>query len=167
MEGDFVFEGADFLFINSSGNYWSEIYNRFKKEVPITENQESYISWRPTKINAALKYSFGERRSKVCYDNSYKEFYRDAIGVQLFNVFRPLSLQLALTGFYQKLLTDKIHAKITYTIDDFSYTNIGAGLSAEFGKVNFYGMFDNILSYRNLSSANSLSLQLGINLIFN
>lgn len=167
VEGDFVFEGADFLFINSSGNYLDEIYKRFKRELPITENQDSYISWRPTKINAALKYSFGERRSKICYDNNYKEFYTDAIGVQLFNVFRPLSPQLALTGFYQKSLTDKIHTKITYTIDDFSYTNIGAGFSVQFGKVNFYGMFDNILSYKNLSSANSLSLHTGINLIFN
>lgn len=74
---------------------------------------------------------------------------------------------MALTAFYQKSITNKIHTKVTYTIDDFSYANIGAGFSAQFGKVNLYGMLDNILEYTNLSSANSVSFQLGINVIFN
>ena len=167
VEGSFVYEGVDFLFSDDSSNYWTEINERFKEDLPTTEDGESYISWRPTKINAALKYSFGERSSKICYDNRYKDFYTDAIGVQLYSVFRPLGMQMALTGFYQKVITEKIYTKITYTVDDFSAANIGAGLSAQFGKVNLYGMFDNILEYRNLSSANSLSLQLGINVIFN
>lgn len=167
VEGNFVYEGVDFLFSDDSSNYWTEINERFKEDLPTTEDEESYISWRPTKINAALKYSFGQRRSKICYDNRYKDFYTDAIGIQLYSVFRPLSLQMALTGFYEKTITDKIHTKLTYTVDDFSAANIGAGLSMQFGKVNLYGMFDNILAYRNLSSANSLSLQLGINVIFN
>jgi hypothetical protein len=167
-EGSFVFEGVDFLFdANSSVNYWDQIDERLKEQLPTTEDQESYISWRPTKVNAALKYSFGERRSKICYDNRFKDFFTDAIGVQFYSVLRPLMPQFALTAFYQKSLTNKIHTKVTYTIDDFSYANVGAGLSAQFGKVNLYGMLDNIFEYRNLSSANSLSLQLGINVIFN
>ena len=168
VEGDFIYEGVDFVFDpDNQRNYWEEIDQRLKEELPITEDQESYISWRPTKINAALKYSFGERRSKECYDNRFKEFYTDALGFQLHTVFRPLNPQLAFTGFYQKSITNKIHTKFTYTIDDVSFTNIGAGLSAQFGKVNIYGMVDNLLSYRNLSAANSLSLQVGFNLIFN
>jgi hypothetical protein len=167
-KGSFVFEGIEFLFDpNNQMNYWGEIDKNFKEQLPTEENKESYISWRPAKLNAALKYSFGERRSKICYDNTYKDFYTDALGVQFYSVFRPLGPQLALTGFYQKSITNKIHTKVTYTIDDFSYANIGAGLSAQFGKVNLYGMVDNILEYANLSAANSLSLQVGINLIFN
>ncbi|PQB06164.1 hypothetical protein BST83_02420 [Polaribacter filamentus] len=167
-KGSFVFEGVEFLYdSNNQTNYWGEIDKNFKEQLPTEDNQESYISWRPAKLNAALKYSFGERRSKYCYDNTYKDFYTDALGIQLYSVFRPLSPQLALTGFYQKSITNKIHTKVTYTIDDFSYANIGAGLSAQFGKVNLYGMVDNILEYSNLSAANSLSLQVGINLIFN
>jgi hypothetical protein len=168
VAGDFVYEGVIFAFdADNPRNYWGEIDQRLKEQLPISEDQESYISWRPTKINAALKYNFGERRSKVCYDNRFKEFYTDALGFQLHTVFRPLNPQLALTGFYQKSITNKIHTKFTYTIDDVSFTNIGAGLSAQIGNVNFYGMVDNLLSYRNLSSANSLSLQLGFNIIFN
>ena len=52
-------------------------------------------------------------------------------------------------------------------MDDFSNTNIGAGFAAQFGIVNFYGMLDNLLEYSNLSSANSLSLQVGFNIIIN
>jgi len=167
-KGNFVFEGVEFQYDpNNPINYWGQIDSNFRKQLPTDENQESYISWRPTKLNVALKYSFGEIRSKICYDNTYKDFYTDAIGVQLYSIFRPLSPQLALTGFYQKSITHKIHTKVTYTIDDFSYANIGAGFSAQFGKVNFYGMLDNILEYSNLSAANSISLQMGVNLIFN
>ena len=167
-EGSFVYEGFEYEFDqNSNRDFWREINDRFNEELPTVENENSYISWRPTKINMALKYSFGEKRSEICYDNSYQDFYSDAVGAQLFSVFRPLSTNVALTAFYQKSFSKKVHAKVTYTMDDFSYSNIGAGMSFQIGKVNFYGMFDNILSYRNLSSANSVSLQLGINFIMN
>jgi hypothetical protein len=168
VKGNFDFEGVDFLFdADNSSNFWDQINNRFKRDMPTTEDQESYISWRPVKLNLALKYSFGERRSRVCYDNRYKDFFTDAIGVQLFTAFRPAHKQMAITAFYEKSLTQKLHTKFTYTIDDFSYTNIGAGLSAQLGNLNVYTMLDNILSYENLSSANHVSLQLGFNLIFN
>lgn len=168
IKGNFVYEGVNVRFeADNPRNYWGEIDKRFKEQLPITEDQESYISWRPTKINTALKYSFGERRSKVCYDNNFKEYYTDALGFQVYTVFSPLNPQLAFTGFYQKSITNKIHTKVTYTVDDISYANIGLGLSAQIWNVNFYGMVDNLFSYRNLSSANSLSLQVGFNLIFN
>lgn len=168
VEGDFTFEGVDFLFNrDDSANFWDEINNQFKSDLPTTENQDSYISWRPTKINAALKYSFGERKSRICYDNRPKDFYTDALGVQLYSTFRLSQSQIALTGFYEKVLTKNIQTKFTYTLDKYSSANIGAGLSAKLGNFNVYGMLDNILSYRNLSSANHVSLQLGFNLIFN
>jgi hypothetical protein len=168
ITGNFVFEGVALEF-NNDNNFenWDEIDQRFQDEIPVTDDFESYISWRPTKLNLALKYSFGDYRSKICYDNTYKNFYTDAIGVQLYNVFRPLSSQLALTGFYEKAITNKIHTKVTYTVDDFSYSNIGAGLSVQLGSFNFYGLVDNLLEYGDLSSTNSASFQLGFNLIFN
>ena len=168
VTGNFVFEGVALEF-NSDDNFenWDEIYQRFQDEIPVTDDFESYISWRPTKLNLALKYSFGEYRSKVCYDNTYKNFYTDAIGVQLYNMYRPLSSQLALTAFYEKAITNKIHTKVTYTIDDFSFSNIGVGFSLNLGSFNFYGLVDNLLEYGDLSSTNSASFQLGINLFFN
>ena len=151
---------------NNPTNYWAELDEDFKERLPMGDNEDSYISWRPTKINASLKYSYGERRSKFCYDNTYKDFYTDALGVQLYTVFRPLNPQLALTGFYEKAFSEKFRAKLTYTIDDYSFYNLGAGISAQIGKINFYGMVDNIVEFSDIASANNISLQLGINVIF-
>jgi hypothetical protein len=166
-KGDFNFEGIEFEYNSNNSNYWDELNTVFKEQLTTTENKESYISWRPAKLNAAIKYSFGEIRSKYCYDNTYKNFYTDAFGAQLYSVFRPLSQQFALTGFYEKSFSNKLHAKVTYTVDDYSYTNIGVGISAQIWKVNFYGMLDNIAELSDISSANNVSLQLGFNLLFN
>ena len=166
-KGSYVFEGIEFLYDDTNTNYWSELGSDFKEKVPTGDNNDSYISWRPTKINASLKYSFGEKRSQFCYDNTYKDFYTNAVGVQLYSIFRPLQPQLELTGFYRKSFSNKLHAKFTYTIDDYSFYNIGAGISAQVGKVNIYGMVDNVLQFHDIASANSISFQVGINLIFN
>jgi hypothetical protein len=56
--------------------------------------------------------------------------------------------------------------KATYTIDSYSFKNIGLGLSSNFGPVNFYILADNLLEYRDVAKANSLSFQFGLNIIF-
>jgi hypothetical protein len=166
-EGSYTFEGLQFDYDETNRNYWEELDNELKEQLPTVENQESYIAWRPTKFNAAIKYSFGEKRSKYCYDDTYKDFYTDAFGAQLYSVFRPLSQQFALTGFYEKSFSNKLHTKVTYTVDDYSYYNIGVGVSAQVWKINFYGILDNIAELTDISSANNVSLQFGFNLLFN
>ena len=162
----FTFEGIEFEF-DSNRNYWQELDAALKEQLPIVENQDSYTSWRPAKLNVAIKYSFGEKRSKYCYDNTLKDFYTNAFGAQLYSVFRPLRQQFALTSFYEKSFSNKLQAKITYTIDDYSYNNIGLGVSAKIWKINFYGILDNLTKLSDISSANNVSLQFGFNLLFN
>ena len=164
--GSFTFEGIEFEF-DSNRNYWQELDAALKEQLPIVENQDSYTSWRPAKLNAAIKYSFGEKRSKYCFDNTLKDFYTNAFGAQLYSVFRPLRQQFALTSFYEKSFSNKLQAKITYTIDDYSYNNIGVGVSAKIWKINFYGILDNLTKLSDISSANNVSLQFGFNLLFN
>ncbi|MGY0408177.1 MAG: DUF5723 family protein, partial [Polaribacter sp.] len=146
VKGDFVYEGIPIVF-NTTKNSWQELTNSLKEQLPSENNKDSYVSWRPTKINAGLKYSFGKKRSKYCYDHTYKDFYTNAIGVQLFSIFRPLSQQFALTGFYEKSFSNKFHAKITYTVDDYSFSNIGFGVSTQLWNVNFYGIVDNLAQF--------------------
>ncbi|MEZ7916232.1 MAG: DUF5723 family protein, partial [Polaribacter sp.] len=141
--GSFTFEGIEFEF-DSNRNYWGELDAALKEQLPIVDNQDSYTSWRPAKVNAAIKYSFGEKRSKYCYDNTLKDFYTNAFGAQLYSVFRPLRQQFAFTSFYEKSFSNKLQAKITHTIDDYSYYNIGVGVSAKIWKINFYGILDNL-----------------------
>ena len=164
--GSFTFEGIEFEF-DSNRNYWGELDAALKEQLPIVDNQDSYTSWRPAKVNAAIKYSFGEKRSKYCYDNTLKDFYTNAFGAQLYSVFRPLRQQFAFTSFYEKSFSNKLQAKITHTIDDYSYYNIGVGVSAKIWKINFYGILDNLTKLSDISSANNVSLQFGFNLLFN
>ena len=164
--GSFTFEGIEFEF-DSNRNYWQELDAALKEQLPIVENQDSYTSWRPAKLNAAIKYSFGEKRSKYCFDNTLKDFYTNAFGAQLYSVFRPLRQQFALTSFYEKSFSNKLQAKITYTIDDYSYNNIGVGVSAKIWKINFYGILDNLTKLSDISSSNKASLQFGFNVLFN
>lgn len=165
--GNYAFEGIEFSYNpNNVVDYWEELGTDFKAEVVTSNNEESYLSWRPTKINTSLKYSFAEQRSESCNETDYKKIYKHAIGVQLYSINRPFNTQLALTGFFEKSFSKKLQAKVTYTLDDYSLYNIGAGFSAQFGKVNFYGMVDNITQFNDIASANNISVQLGINLIF-
>lgn len=166
-KGSFTFEGIAFEYDDSNRNYWAELDAAFKAQLPSERNETTYVSWRPAKLNAALKYSFGEKRSKVCYDNTHKSFYKNALGAQLYTVFRPLSPQIALTGFYEKSFSNKFSSKFTYTIDDYSYYNLGVGFSTQIWKLNCYALVDNILELSDISSANNVSLQFGFNLIFN
>ena len=74
---------------------------------------------------------------------------------------------MALTGYYYRRLFKSLRAKVTYTLDSYSFNNIGFGLSAHVGGANFYILADNFLQYQNIYDAQSVSLQLGINYIFN
>ena len=164
--GSFTFEGIELEF-DSNIDYWQELDAALQEQIPIVHNENSYTSWRPAKLNAAIKYSFGEKRSKYCYDNTLKYFYTNAFGVQLYSVFRPLRQQFALTSFYEKSFSNKLQAKITHTIDDYSYYNIGVGVSAKIWKINFYGILDNLTKLSDISTSNNVSLQFGFNLLFN
>ena len=164
--GSYTFEGIEFEF-DSNRNYWGELDAALKEQLPIVDNQDSYTSWRPAKLNVAIKYSFGEKRSKYCYDNTLKDFYTNAFGAQFYSVFRPLRQQFALTSFYEKSFSNKLQSKITYTIDDYSYYNIGVGVSAKIWKINFYGILDNLTKLSDISTSNNVSLQFGFNLLFN
>lgn len=165
-EGDFVFDGVNFQYDGNNTNYWDELDTAFDEQVPSGENEASYVSWRPAKFNAALRYSFGERRSKVCYADTKKGYYYNAIGVQLHSVFRPVGQQLALTSFYEATITEKFYTKFTHTINDFSTTNFGFGFVGELFNVNIFGMVDNILGLTDIANSKFASVSLGINMVF-
>ena len=91
----------------------------------------------------------------------------NAFGLQLYSIFRPLKQQFAFTSFYEKYFSKSVHAKITYTVDNYAYANIGEAVSAQFRNINFYGILNNITKLLDVSKANNVSLQLGFNFIFN
>ena len=145
-------------------------YQDFKNAIVEETTNTSYTTWRPTKFNTSAQYSFEEERvvdgSCNCEGTDPSIFYKSTVGAQLFAMTTPKSPLYALTAFYKRNFSRSFQMKATYTADSFSFTNVGLGMSTKVGPVNFYVLADNLLSYADVSKANSLSFQLGLNLIF-
>ncbi len=152
----------DFILGNSN-----DIIDEFNDAIPLDTLHTKYTTWRPLKFNSSIQYSFGDGRSSDCNctgDNENK--YTNSVGAQLFVMSAPRTPLMGLTGYYRRQIFDSLEMKATYTVDSFSAKNIGLGLSTTLGKVNFYLLADNLLEYKDVSKANSLSFQLGLNIIF-
>ncbi len=170
VDGEYALEGLDLLFpgiddADDVNNYWEDLKNELEDEFGLDTLNTKYTTWRPIKLNASLKYSFGKERSKDCDCAPTENGYLNAVGAQLFMVSRPRRPQMALTAFYYRRLFDFLSAKATYTVDSYSFTNVGLGVSTHFANANFYLMVDNLLEFQNLAKANAVSFQLGFNYI--
>lgn len=175
IKGSHQFDGIAVLFDETNKDYWSpinkdyltELYNEAKANIPSTIDTNSFVSWRPIKFNGAVTYSFGRiRSSKECYDETYKEYFNNAVGLQLYAITRPLSTQIAATMFFERSFSEKFHAKLTYTANAYSFYNVGIGISTQIGIFHMYGLVDNIFKMNDLTRSRSASLQFGFNLIF-
>ena len=165
-KGNYILDGINFEYNSDDPiDYWQQLENDFKANVPTEETENAYTSWRPMKINAALKYSFGERRSKLCYSKTHKQYYYNSIGFQVHTIMRPLKPQFSFTSFYEKSLSKKIHTKFTHTINDYSSAIFGFATSLQVGKLNIFGVLDNILAVTDVASANNISLNFGFNIV--
>ncbi|HEA21593.1 MAG TPA: hypothetical protein ENH87_11810 [Pricia antarctica] len=159
--------------INPDTDFYQDLINGIEETVPYEQNNDSYINFRPTKLYASLRYNFGEQiaRKGNCEcginatRNTLRSKYANSVGGQIYMINRPRGPQTALTGFYQRRFGNSIAVKGTYTVDKFSYTNLGLGLNLQLGPVNLYAMADNLLAYRNLADSRYASFQLGLNII--
>lgn len=159
---------------NLDNDLWQELIDDIDEALPHGENTTSYISFRPVKAYGSIRYDFGEGGNST-FDNcgcgvnaeggGNQDFYRNSVGGQLFMMKRPRGVQAALTGFYQKRFGRGLSLKTTYTIDKYSFTNVGLGLNLQAGPVNFYVLGDNLLSYANVADSHYVSLQFGFNII--
>ncbi|WP_244906446.1 DUF5723 family protein [Jejuia pallidilutea] len=171
LKDDFTFEGIDPLFPESNegqsaNDYWSELEEDFEDLFEIDTTQTQYTVWRPVKLNASLNYAFGKKKLKDCDCLAEDGGFLNRVGAQLYAVKRPKGLQAALTAYYYRRILKGLSAKATYTIDPYSFSNIGLGVSANILGLNIYLMADNFLSYQNIYDAQNVSLQLGLNYIF-
>jgi len=153
---------------------WQELVDDVDEALPHGENTSGYISFRPVKAYGSVRYDFGEGGNTLndncgCAINtgsgSNQQFYRNSVGGQLFMMKRPRGIQAALTGFYQRRLGRTFSLKTTYTVDKYSWSNIGLGINLQAGPINFYLLGDNLLSYQNIANSHYASLQFGFNII--
>ncbi|MDN3666187.1 DUF5723 family protein [Algibacter miyuki] len=172
LNGRYEYEGLNPLFPQaregeSADDYWSNIEEDLEDVFQVDSTTTKYTTWRPVKFNASLNYAFGEKQSESCYCTDDETGYLNAVGLQLFSMSRPKQPQVALTAYYYRRLFNGLRFKATYTVDSYSFNNLGLGMSAHIWGAHFYVMADNLLQYKNVYDAQSVSLQLGFNYIFN
>ncbi|SEA77137.1 hypothetical protein SAMN05443667_108164 [Flavobacterium gillisiae] len=163
--GYYKYEGINpnFTGANTSGS----TYQQFVDAIPRDTIYSAYKTWRPIKINSSYQYSFNDSRGGAdCNCTVSESEYRNAVGGQLFVMSTPRAPMMALTGYYRRNILDKLQMKATYTVDSYSFKNIGLGMSSRLGAFNVYLMADNLLEYKDLAKAHSLSFQFGFNFIF-
>lgn len=171
QEDSYTLDGINMLFPSLADGeptypYYEDLEDELEQKLDTVH--KGYTQLRPLKINAGLSFDFGRFNSSEdcdCLNMGSGNLHSQGVGFQFYGVFRPKGPQLAGTLYYFRRLTEFISAKATYTVDPFSFYNIGLGVSANFGKVNFYAGADNLLKYGNLANAKSVSLQLGFNII--
>lgn len=177
LRGSATIEGVEIILpgalADPDADVWQDLIDEIDGLVPYEENTESYTSMRPLKAYASLRHDWGEPylRGGSC-DCSYNSGatggtygYRNGAGGLLYMINRPKGMQLALSGFYQRRIGNNLALKATYTVDKFSATNIGLGVSGRLGPVQLYVLADNILAYSNLANANTLGFQFGLNIV--
>lgn len=173
--GSYELDGIELLFPPLSDGeptnpYYDELEDELENEIPIDTLNSGYTHLLPVKLNAGIKYQFGRTASGAkecdCLNQGGAIDREQAVGAQLFTVFRPKGPQLAGTLFYYRRWFPFLSSKFTYTVDPYSFSNIGLGFVGDLGKFNVYLAVDNILRYENLAKAKSVSLQLGFNIKF-
>ena len=150
-------------------DYWDVIGDDIYPQIPVDTLRSTYVSFRSPKINAALQYKFGKHyRQAACSSSSYspQRGFQNEVGIQLYTIFRPKQPQLATTLYYSRSVTNFLKAKITYTADSHSFSNIGFGFSTQIGKFNMYANADNLLSYNDFYNSKKIAFLFGMNLIF-
>jgi hypothetical protein len=164
-KGVYQYEGINPNFTDF--NVPKNVYQDFKDAIPLDTLYTKYTTWRPIKFNASYQYSFNNNRgANDCSCHADDGVYKTAVGAQLFAMTTPRVPLMALTGYIRHRLLKGLDLKATYTVDSYSSTNIGLGMAVNAGKFNMYVLADNLLEYRDLSKANSLSFQFGFNFVF-
>lgn len=171
--GTYILEGINLIFPplsegESTFPYYDDLEDEIEREILVDTLHTAYTQFRPLKLNAAISYGFGRFNGSGacdCLNMGGGQLHKQNVGLQFYSIFRPKGPQLAGTLFYYRRVTDYLSAKTTYTMDSYSFSNVGLGISADIGKVNLYLAADNLMSYGNLAKAKSVSLQLGFNII--
>ncbi|MCX2720699.1 DUF5723 family protein [Lentiprolixibacter aurantiacus] len=178
LQGRAANEGVEIILPDAlddpGADFWQELVDEIEALIPFGEDTRSYVTFRPTKLYGSIKYSWGMPRSSFAQDcdcdvtataRANRNIYRNSVGGQLFVVNRPRGPQAALTAFYDRRLGNFLALRSTYTLDKYSMTNFGLGLSLQAGPVNFYILADNLLAYQNLAAAHTASFQFGLNIL--
>ena len=166
-EGNYVYEGANLSFPETGLiDYWKYIKEDFKEKTASKENDDNYISFRPTTLYASMKYGMGNLKKQSCEDFlNLRTEHTSFLGLTGFAQYRPVKIHFGASAFYEQKWSKNFYTKINYTVDNFSYSSIGAAMALNIGKVQLFLSADNLIGLSDLSQSNKQSVQFGLNII--
>ncbi|WKK66776.1 DUF5723 family protein [Lutimonas zeaxanthinifaciens] len=153
-------------------DYWRTLY--LTDQLPLLTEEKGFSYFRSPKINGSMKFKRYRKtkaknyafRNVSCDEDYTGDILESAYGMQVYTAFRPKTPVWAVTGFYSREFTPNLSAKATYTVDKFSFYNIGMGLSAHIKNFNIYATADNLVALTSIRNSNYQSVQFGMNFIF-
>ncbi|MDZ7614384.1 MAG: DUF5723 family protein [Flavobacteriaceae bacterium] len=158
-------------------DYWDNIFEDFDQDelIPIETLRTEYNTGRNPKLYTGLKYRNNNKHYRTTGHSVFRnvrsmantdmyEIY-DEFGIQTYTEFLPASVQWGATAFYAKSFNPYLSMKMTYTADNFSYTNIGFGLSTQVSYFNLFIAADNLIGIFSPKDSNYQSVQVGLNII--
>ena len=177
LNGQATVEGVEVILPDAladpNEDFYQELIDEVDELVNFEEDSKNYITFRPTKLYASIRYGFGKKipSRANCDCGPYAATaatankFANSFGGQLYMINRSRGPQPSISAFYLRKFGNVMALKSTYTIDKFSSSNIGLGINIQAGPVNMYFMADNLLGYRNIADSNYASFQFGLNII--
>lgn len=167
-KGDYIKEGLAFDYDSSQPqDYIERLINDIDDSGPIEILDKGYFSLRPFQINLFATYGFGGIRNNQCQylKSAYSYKPIDKIGAHIYAQKRPDKILYEASVFYERKITNGLLARVNYTVNRYSASNLGIAASGQIGKLNLYAGVNNILALTNLAKAQTISAQLGINIL--
>ncbi len=87
-------------------------------------------------------------------------------GLLMRNEFLPKTINTMLTLSINSMVTDNLELVASWSVNNYEWKNLGAGLSYNFGNFQFYMVSDNILGPVINDLNQNINLRFGLNLLF-
>ncbi len=164
-KGDYTSQGLAFEYDSPIG-YVQRLEDELNEYIPLTIEGNNYTSLRPFHVNAFAAYSFNKKRSNVCeLYKSVSYSYASIFGALIHAQNRPNQILYDASFFYERNFNDIVQARLNYTVNKYSASNVGLAVSAHLWKINLFAGVNNVLGLTNLAKANNISAQLGIHVM--
>jgi hypothetical protein len=167
FKGDYSTEGITFEYDPDEPlNYLERLKKDFDENVPLTISNAGYLSIKPFSLQSMLIYSIGVNRGNKCnYYRTIENSAANKIGTMLYAQYRPGQIIYDAGLFYERNFGNFLYARVNYTLNNYSYNNLGLSVATQLGKFNMFIGVNNILKLGNLAKSNNVAFHFGINIV--
>lgn len=150
--GRYFFDGVDITsFLNDSTENIGAVLDSLGDAYTPKETNNSYKSYLPVQTYLTSTYNISEKSFASCL---------------LHATFFKKTIQPTVTLGYNHKISNHVSFGVNYSYINHHFDNIGMGVSASAGPVQFYATTDNIIGAIDPLSSHNAHVHFGVNLIF-